>query len=728
MTVTKAPKKLLSILLSLVMLISAVISIPAVEAYAASLAKPVVTLTNTAPTTIKVSWKKVSGASKYTVYRSTKKNSGYKAIKTTTSTSYSSTGLTCGKIYYFKVKAISGSKTAISSIVYKRAVPAKVSGLKASATCSTVKLSWTKASNVSGYQIYYTTSKTGTYKKLTSTTANSFTVKKLSAGATRYYKVRAYKKVGSKYYYGAFSSVVYKKTAHSPSTSWTMTKKPTCAQTGVRTNICSYCGKKYSEVVAKDTTAHSYTAKKMPADKVYEEYTLYTCTICGEQYESKKKKHEYSSVVTPATCSSRGYTTYTCKNCNESYVADYTEPAPHAAYREEYKAPNCTEEGYTYNVCVDCGYIDESSKHDFVPATGTDHNYVSKTVEPTCTTDGYTANVCTICGNIDTATITDTVAALGHDYPAEYSTDENGFRSYTCTRCEGIKTDYTCYIDLTNETVSVPSAAVFGKSSTNSTEINDKLDLTPTDLTVSYEIIGEAENLTIDVNADRDVEVRLNGVTITNDSMDCIDIKNKSTAVDTLGNAITPEVSVSAVSGSENFLTATTSGNAIENNCELTLKGHGSLTVRTSSTSISSEGKINIKNINLNITSSNRGIDTRSIVTTDVNGIATTTTSFYNIKIGANATITITSADDCIRCKNMEIYALEAGTDDVDTVMVLNSTLGDGIQLEGNTGITALSGNITIRAGKYAFNCSAALINVAAATVDATGNTAYSKP
>ncbi|MGN0467502.1 MAG: leucine-rich repeat domain-containing protein, partial [Acutalibacteraceae bacterium] len=47
-----------------------------------------------------------------------------------------------------------------------------------------------------GYTVYYSTSKNGTYKKLGSTTSTSYTNKKLSSGKTYYFKVVANKKVG----------------------------------------------------------------------------------------------------------------------------------------------------------------------------------------------------------------------------------------------------------------------------------------------------------------------------------------------------------------------------------------------------------------------------------------------------------------------------------------------------------------------------------------------------
>ncbi len=66
-----------------------------------------------APTKLKVkarkkkvtlSWKKADGAKKYEIYRSTKKNSGYKKIATTTKKKYEDKKVKKGKCYYYKVR------------------------------------------------------------------------------------------------------------------------------------------------------------------------------------------------------------------------------------------------------------------------------------------------------------------------------------------------------------------------------------------------------------------------------------------------------------------------------------------------------------------------------------------------------------------------------------------------------------------------------------------------
>ncbi len=62
---------------------------------------------------VTVKWSGVSGAQKYKVYRSLSKSSGYKLVKTTTSKSYTNTGLKKGKRYYYKVKAVRTSRGTI---------------------------------------------------------------------------------------------------------------------------------------------------------------------------------------------------------------------------------------------------------------------------------------------------------------------------------------------------------------------------------------------------------------------------------------------------------------------------------------------------------------------------------------------------------------------------------------------------------------------------------------
>lgn len=75
-----------------------------------------------------------------------------------------------------------------------------------------IKIRYPEYSEVTGYEIYVSTSQYGKYKKLCSTKQTSYTAKKLTSGKTYYFKVRAYKTVSGKNIYGEFSKIYCAKT------------------------------------------------------------------------------------------------------------------------------------------------------------------------------------------------------------------------------------------------------------------------------------------------------------------------------------------------------------------------------------------------------------------------------------------------------------------------------------------------------------------------------------
>ena len=163
---------------------------------------------------VKLTWPVVTGAGSYEIYRATSKTGKYTLAGTSTGTSYTGTGLTAGKVYYFKVrvKCIAGSTATwggYSAIVSAKPVPAAPGSIKAArASASSVKVSWGKVAGATKYELCYATSKTGVYKKSGETGAASYTVKGLKKGKTYYFKVRAYRLVGKAKVPGSYSSVV----------------------------------------------------------------------------------------------------------------------------------------------------------------------------------------------------------------------------------------------------------------------------------------------------------------------------------------------------------------------------------------------------------------------------------------------------------------------------------------------------------------------------------------
>lgn len=104
------------------------------------------------------------------------------------------------------VTTADGSKLSKKCTV--KVIPQTVKNLKQTAiTNSSVTLSWSKISGVTGYKVYKLNAK-DKWELASTTSKLTYTDSKLSMGDTAQYKVRAYTKMGSKTYYGAYSSVL----------------------------------------------------------------------------------------------------------------------------------------------------------------------------------------------------------------------------------------------------------------------------------------------------------------------------------------------------------------------------------------------------------------------------------------------------------------------------------------------------------------------------------------
>ena len=120
-----AKKNYIKIIFCTVLALACMFSFGEIDAYAASLKAPSVTAESTSATSVKLKWKKNKAAKKFTIYRSTKKNKGFKAVKTVkkSTLTYTDKKLTCGKTYYYKVKAINGKKSKTSKVKKVKVVP-----------------------------------------------------------------------------------------------------------------------------------------------------------------------------------------------------------------------------------------------------------------------------------------------------------------------------------------------------------------------------------------------------------------------------------------------------------------------------------------------------------------------------------------------------------------------------------------------------------------------------
>lgn len=167
-------------------------------------------------TAIKISWEKAIGATHYKVFRASSKAGVYKAVGSSylKSNSLVNGSLVTGTPYYYKVKAytLSGGKyyaSGSSGIVMAKPVLSRPAGVKAVSTgYNSIKISWTKVPGATHYRVFRSASKTGPFTALgTSRTKYSSLANTvgLTTGKSYYYKVVAYKLIGSKYVPSAFS-------------------------------------------------------------------------------------------------------------------------------------------------------------------------------------------------------------------------------------------------------------------------------------------------------------------------------------------------------------------------------------------------------------------------------------------------------------------------------------------------------------------------------------------
>ncbi len=217
------------------------------------------------------------------------------------------------------------------------------------------------------------------------------------------------------------------KLAHT-SDAGTVTKNPTCMETGVKTFTCTVCAAIIkTEAVA--TVAHQdifhdaqdgnhfHTCLKCtlnaseehrPADAgihyaatcVSPAYTQHTCADCGGVYKIYSSTelalgHDMSDwVLTESTCLATGSKTQSCKRdgCTESHSLPIPVSTVCNMQFSHYEdgAPTCTEDAVAVYVCVDCGA--ETTKD--VPATGV-HKYVQKGDG----SDGFIVKNCEFCND-----------------------------------------------------------------------------------------------------------------------------------------------------------------------------------------------------------------------------------------------------------------------------------------------------------------------------------------
>ncbi|MCM1257810.1 MAG: N-acetylmuramoyl-L-alanine amidase [Roseburia sp.] len=266
---------------------------------------------------LKLTWKKVSGVSGYEIRRSEKSDGDFKKIATINSadtTTYTDTGLTPGKVYYYKIRTFtkSGGDTKYGSYskVESGGTIAKtsISSLK-SKTNKSMEISWSVVGTAAGYEISRSTSKDGSYAQIAmigSQSQSSYVDSSVKEGKLYYYKIRVIGREGTDTIYSDWSKAVSGRTAKKPSKLKVSSKNSTTLHiswTGDK-NAAGYTIKraeskngKYTKVgTVKGGDTTTYDNKNVKKGKTYY-YKVETYNYNGE----KKGYSGYSSAASGRT-------------------------------------------------------------------------------------------------------------------------------------------------------------------------------------------------------------------------------------------------------------------------------------------------------------------------------------------------------------------------------------------------------------------------------------------
>ena len=205
-------------------------STPVSVTYKAPFGAPLVTGRKDSQGRPTLKWKAVTGAAKYEIYRSYSRDGSYSKYSTQTSTAYTNSSyLTSGTTYYYKVRALdangnAGPYSAVVSVTCRLKLSApSVTGGKDSQGRPTLK--WNAVTGAAKYEVYRSTSRSGTYTKYSTQTSTSYTNSSyLTSGTTYYYKVRALGSDGSYGPYSSVASVTYRATSSAVPAEVTMGK------------------------------------------------------------------------------------------------------------------------------------------------------------------------------------------------------------------------------------------------------------------------------------------------------------------------------------------------------------------------------------------------------------------------------------------------------------------------------------------------------------------------
>ncbi len=434
---------------------------------------------------IKVTWNKITGASKYVIYsaeinKSTGEWSKWENRETVSSNTlcWVDENAYNTKTYKYTVRAVNGSCKSsykATSSVYRIIEPV----VSVENTDFGIELSWFKIYGATSYTVYSSqydssTGEWSSWKNMgkVDKALLSYIDKEVVDGIMYKYAVRANYNTVRSTYVPTTPLRANTHITHIYETVETITEA-TCTQVGQEKHSC-VCGEYY--YVELPALGHKINLN-VDGNICIGGTKHYTCERCD--YENNVaisvEGHKYILVNSvPATCTQEGSETYRCKVCGDEYTKEL--PISHKLQITRYTLPTCDKDGGKYFKCSVCS----KEVTEVLPATGHNFEFVGivqvtcqeaketyqctkcssteekiiasishdykiiSSVKPTCTTEGHEIKVCQRCNDRQ-----ETHYPSGHKYVV------TSFKEATCTTA-GYETK-VCEVCKKEETVNIPA-------------------------------------------------------------------------------------------------------------------------------------------------------------------------------------------------------------------------------------------------------------------------------
>jgi len=203
----------------------------------------------------------------------------------------------------------------------------------------------------------------------------------------------------------------------------TETEPTPCVADGFVGEVCTECGLKSGSTVDRHC--------RVEITDIDACQKMLVCRDCGD-ISSITPMHSFDEgTVKAPDCTNGGYTLYECTVCGLKEKTDYSEALGHTEgdeIKENYKAPNCTDEG-TYDAVVYCTVCEKELARVKKTEAALGHLFGTEwTVDslPTCTLAGSKSHHCVRCN--EKSEITE-IPAYGHTFDNWYKK-----ASPTCTK------------------------------------------------------------------------------------------------------------------------------------------------------------------------------------------------------------------------------------------------------------------------------------------------------